>query len=124
MAQARNSYAAGESETRPWGSWAVLDTGETYAVKRIVVRPGHRLSLQRHQHRAEHWLIVAGSGLVTRNEESFALGPGEAVDIAVGDIHRIANPGTADLVFIEIQTGPILSEDDIERFQDDYKRSS
>jgi len=119
----RNDYAAGQCDTRPWGDWAVLDAGPGFAVKRIRVVPGGVLSLQRHQHRAEQWTVVAGTARVTRNTDTIDLMAGESIGIGLGDIHRIANPGTADMVFIEVQTGPDLREDDIERLEDSYGRA-
>lgn len=118
----RNDYAAGENDRRPWGEWAVLDAGPGFTVKRIRVVPGGVLSLQRHQYRAEQWTIVTGTARVTRNTEIIDLMAGESIGIAQGDIHRIANPGTADMVFIEVQTGRELREDDIERLEDHYGR--
>jgi mannose-1-phosphate guanylyltransferase/mannose-6-phosphate isomerase len=119
----RNDYAAGQSDTRPWGDWAVIDAGPGFTVKRIRVAPGGILSLQRHQHRQEQWTIVAGAARVTRNTETIDLEAGESVGIGLGDIHRIANPGSEDMVFIEVQTGRELREDDIERLADTYGRS-
>lgn len=118
----RNDYAAGQSDLRPWGEWAVLDAGPGFAVKRIRVVPGGVLSLQRHQHRAEQWTVVAGTARVTRNTETIDLLTGESIGISQGDIHRIANPGLVDMVFIEVQTGRELREDDIERLEDRYGR--
>ena len=116
------AYAAGQSDRRPWGDWTVLDCGPGYVVKRIRVTPGGILSLQRHRHRAEQWVIVAGAAEVTRGSEVVALAAGQTTDIALGQVHRIANPGSADLVFIEVQMGAVLSEDDIERLEDRYGR--
>jgi mannose-1-phosphate guanylyltransferase/mannose-6-phosphate isomerase len=118
----RNDYAAGQCDRRPWGEWTVLDAGPGFAVKRIRVVPGGALSLQRHQYRAEQWTVVAGTARVTRNTETIDLLPGESIGIAQGDIHRIANPGDIDMVFIEVQTGGDLREDDIERLEDRYGR--
>ena len=118
----RNDYAAGQSDHRPWGDWAVLDAGPGFAVKRIRVIPGGVLSLQRHQHRAEQWTVVAGIARVTRNTETIDLLAGESIGIGLGDIHRIANPDSTDMVFIEVQTGRDLREDDIERLEDRYGR--
>ena len=123
MSELRNDYAAGQSDRRPWGDWAVVDAGPGFAVKRIRVVPGGVLSLQRHQHRAEQWTVIAGTARVTRNTETIDLLPGESIGIAQGDIHRIANLGTTDLTFIEVQTGADLREDDIERLEDSYGRS-
>ncbi len=120
---AGKGYMPGEHDRRPWGDWTVLDAGEGYAVKRIRVIPGGVLSLQRHRHRAEVWTIVAGTAEVTIGQRVVAAGPGESLRIATGEIHRAANRGTQDMVFIEVQTGPILSEDDIERLEDQYGRA-
>lgn len=117
------TYAAGQRDDRPWGHWEVLAVGPRYAVKRILVRAGARLSLQRHAHRAEHWIIVAGAGKVTRGDEVFPVAAGQHVVIGLGEAHRIENPGTEDLLFIEVQHGQHLNESDIERLQDDYGRS-
>ncbi len=117
-------YAVGQRDARPWGEWMVIDCGTGFVVKRITVRPGQRLSLQRHRHRAEQWVVVAGVAQVTRGDAVFALGAGETVHIAPGEAHRVANRGTDDVVFIEVQTGSLLSEDDIERLDDDYGRTA
>ena len=93
------------SDNRPWGSWHVLDEGEGYKVKRIVVTPASRLSLQQHEFRAEHWVVVAGTATCTVDEETVVLATGEAVDIEVGQAHRIANLGDEELVIIEVQRG-------------------
>ncbi len=116
------AYVAGERDERPWGSWEIVATGPNYAVKRIVVRAGQRLSLQRHAFRAEHWVVVTGFARMTRDAETLSLGPGEHVAIGRGEAHRIENLGTTDLVFIEVQHGEHLDENDIERLQDDYGR--
>lgn len=110
-----NRYTPGESDARHWGEWVVLDTGPGWAVKRLRVRPGGRLSLQRHQHRGEHWTVVAGRARVTLGTDVSELAPGESARIGVGEVHRVENPGPDDLVFIEVQHGRLLSEDDIER---------
>ena len=109
-------------EKRPWGSFTVLDEAENYKVKRIEVLPEKRLSYQKHQSRAEHWMVVAGIAKVTLNGREITLKPGEVVDVAVGAAHRIENVGTDMLVFIEIQRGTYLGEDDIQRLQDDFGR--
>jgi len=107
---------------RPWGYYQVLSDEADHKVKRIVVYPGKRLSLQRHRRRAEHWFIVCGDVTVTRDEEEYRLRDGESIDIGRGATHRVMNPGTKNAVFIEIQTGDYFGEDDIERFDDDYGR--
>jgi mannose-6-phosphate isomerase-like protein (cupin superfamily) len=116
------TYQPGQRDSRPWGTWEILALGPDYAVKRIVVKPGARLSLQRHRHRAEHWIVVGGTASVTRGRDTFPVSAGENTVIGLGDVHRIANPGTADLVFIEVQHGVHLDEADIERLEDDYGR--
>lgn len=111
-----------EHDERPWGSYTVLDEGEGYKVKRIEVLPGKRLSYQRHARRAEHWFMVQGQAVVTLNDVEHPLGPGEAIDIPLGAAHRIGNRGTERVIFIEVQQGDYLGEDDIERLQDDFGR--
>jgi glycosyltransferase involved in cell wall biosynthesis/quercetin dioxygenase-like cupin family protein len=107
---------------RPWGYYEVLSDLSDHKVKRIVVYPGKRLSLQRHLHRCEHWTIVEGAALVTRDSEEMYLKAGESVDIPLGAIHRVFNPGLESLVFIEIQMGDYFGENDIERLEDDFGR--
>ena len=107
---------------RPWGRYEVLQESNLHKVKCIYVNPGSRLSYQRHQKRAEHWFIVSGTAMVTLNGESFHRVAGETVDVEIGDLHRIANQGSQELVFIEVQTGSYFGEDDIERIEDDYSR--
>ncbi len=111
-------------DERPWGSFRVLDEGETYKVKRIEVLPGKRLSYQQHSRRAEHWFVVAGTAKVTLNGVEMIVKTGEAVDIDRGDAHRVENPSDADLlVFVETQTGDYFGEDDIVRLSDDFGRN-
>lgn len=109
-------------DERPWGSFTVLDEGANYKVKRIEVLPGKRLSYQKHEHRAEHWMMVAGTGKVTLNEREIIVPTGETIDIPLGARHRIENPGAEKLIFIEIQRGRYLGEDDIVRLEDDFGR--
>ena len=111
------------SDNRPWGSWHVLDEADGFKVKRIVVSPGSRLSLQKHRFRAEHWFVVAGTATCTVGDSTVVLEPGQAVDIAVGQAHRIANQGEETLVIIEVQRGSYTGEDDIVRLEDDYGRA-
>ena len=111
-----------EEDHRPWGYYTVLADEHDHKVKRIVVYPGKRLSLQRHRKRSEHWYIVSGRAVVTRNDELHDLNPGSAIDIPCEHIHRVENPGTDNMVFIEIQTGEYFGEDDIERIEDDFDR--
>ena len=113
-----------QGETRPWGSFTVLDEGAGYKVKRIEVLPGSRLSYQRHARRAEHWMAVAATAKVTIDGFQITLGEGGKIDIPVGAAHRVENPGDEILVFIEIQRGDYLGEDDIVRLEDDYGRAS
>ena len=108
---------------RPWGYYQVLSDETDHKVKRIVVYPGKRLSLQRHQQRAEHWFILSGEAVVTRNDEELHLKAGEAVNIPRGATHRVMNPGAEDMAFIEVQTGDYFGEDDIERLEDDFGRT-
>ncbi len=112
-----------EHDHRPWGDYTVLDAAIDYKVKRITVFSGKRLSYQRHARREEHWLIVRGTGLVTLDGRDFDVLPGAAVDVPVGIAHRIANPGTAPLTFIEVQRGDYFGEDDIVRLEDDFGRA-
>lgn len=111
-----------EQDYRPWGNYLVLADEADHKVKRIVVYPGKRLSLQRHQKRKEHWYILSGKARVTRDQEQVFLSPGEAVDIPQGALHRIENVGSNDVLFIEIQSGEYFGEDDIERIEDDFGR--
>lgn len=111
-----------EREQRPWGYYQVLADEADHKVKRICVHPGCRLSLQRHRHRAEHWYLLAGEAAVTLDAREIPLRAGGAVDIPTGAAHRIANGGTGDVVFIEVQTGDSFDEGDIERLADDYGR--
>ena len=109
-------------ETRPWGEFFVLSDEATHKVKRIVVRPGQRLSYQRHQRRAEHWFVVSGIAQVTLDGVVRIVAPGEAIDIPRGAAHRIENDGVDDVVFVEVQHGDYFGEDDITRLDDDYGR--
>jgi len=109
-------------DDRPWGNFTVVDEGEGYKVKRIEVLPGKRLSYQKHARRAEHWFIVQGEAKVTLDDREIRLNAGEYVDIPVGAAHRIENPGEMKVIFIEVQRGDYLGEDDIVRLQDDFGR--
>ncbi len=108
---------------RPWGFYDSIEHGERFQVKRIVVSPGSKLSLQMHHHRAEHWIVVCGTALVTRGEEQFLLSENESTFIPLGVRHRLENPGKVPLEIIEVQSGSYLGEDDIVRFDDTYGRS-
>ena len=109
-------------DRRPWGTFTVLDEGDTFKVKRIEVLPGKRLSYQKHTQRAEHWVVVAGTARVTLDDRDIIVEKGEAIDIPIGSAHRVENPGDELLVFIEVQRGSYLGEDDIIRLQDDFGR--
>jgi mannose-6-phosphate isomerase len=113
----------GSEDQRPWGFYRVLEDESSHKVKRIVVHPGMRLSLQRHRRRSEHWHVVSGRAIVTRDDEALVLGAGESVDVAAGVAHRVMNPGPGQLAFIEVQRGSYFGEDDIERLQDDFGRA-
>lgn len=107
---------------RPWGSFTVLADEPDHKVKRLVVSAGCRMSLQRHRFRSEHWLVVAGTGLVTRGKKQVQAEEGASVDIPAGMLHRVQNVGRKPLVIIEVQRGEYFGEDDIERIEDDFGR--
>ena len=107
---------------RPWGYYETIDLGERFHVKRIVVNPGGMLSLQKHRHRAEHWVVVRGTAEVTIGEDTRAVHENESIFIPIGTVHRLANQGKIPLELIEVQTGSYLGEDDIVRLEDVYKR--
>jgi mannose-6-phosphate isomerase len=113
-----------EFDRRPWGSYTVLEEAPTFKVKRIEVLPGKRLSYQKHSQRAEHWFVVQGTAKVTLDDNEITVRAGESIDIAIGAAHRVENPGNEDLIFIEVQRGNYLGEDDIVRLQDDYGRTA
>jgi mannose-6-phosphate isomerase len=112
-----------EYSERPWGNYLVLDDdAPDHKVKRLVVKPGKRLSYQKHNKRAEHWFIVSGTATVTLDGKTIEVAAGQAIDIPQGSAHRVANEGTTDVVLIEVQHGTYFGEDDIVRFEDDYGR--
>jgi mannose-6-phosphate isomerase len=111
-----------EHADRPWGSYVVLAEGEDFKVKTIEVRPSHRLSYQKHSRRAEHWFVVAGEGVVTIDGADAPVRRGDALDVPVGAAHRMHNTGSVPLIFVEVQQGDYLGEDDIVRLDDDYGR--
>ncbi len=119
----RDEYQVHRRVYRPWGYYEGIDVGERFQAKRLMVEPGKKLSLQLHKHRAEHWVVVSGTAKVTRGEESFLLSENESTYIPVGTRHRLENVGTTRLYLIEVQSGDYLGEDDIVRFEDDYKRT-
>ncbi len=123
--------AAGRTEAtaqarthRPWGWFQTMDEGHRFKVKRLCVKPGAKLSLQKHWHRSEHWIVVTGVALVTRGDDDFTLRENESTYIAAGTLHRLANPGQAELHMVEVQSGEYVGEDDIVRIADDYGRST
>jgi mannose-1-phosphate guanylyltransferase/mannose-6-phosphate isomerase len=118
----------GESDThavvyRPWGSYQTVDAGDRFQVKHIMVKPGGRLSLQKHAKRAEHWVVVQGTAQVTCDDKVFALKENESTFIPLGSTHRLENLGTEPLRLIEVQSGSYLGEDDIVRLEDVYGRA-
>ena len=113
---------AHDESNRPWGHYEVLQESKFHKVKCIYVKPGSRLSYQRHQKRAEHWFILSGVATVVLNGETFTKNSGDTVDIAIGQWHRVGNFAAEELVLIEIQTGTYFGEDDIERAEDDFGR--
>lgn len=111
------------TELRPWGSFTILEEGRGYKIKRIEVKPGHRLSLQMHHHRSEHWIVVSGTAKVVCGEGEHILNSNQSTYVPQCTPHRLENPGVIPLVLIEVQNGEYLGEDDIVRFQDDYART-
>ena len=107
---------------RPWGWYDSIDNGDRFQVKRILVKPGASLSLQKHHHRAEHWIVVSGTAEVTNGEQVILLTENQSTYIPLGQVHRLANPGKVPLEIIEVQSGSYLGEDDIVRFEDTYGR--
>jgi len=118
----RDEYKVQKRVYRPWGFFQNLELGDRFQVKRIMVKVGSVLSLQKHHHRAEHWIIVKGTGQVTLGQDTFLLTEGQSTYIPLGEVHRIGNPGNIDLEFIEVQIGTYLGEDDIVRLEDQYGR--
>jgi mannose-1-phosphate guanylyltransferase/mannose-6-phosphate isomerase len=121
-ADGRHQAVSHNRSYRPWGFYESLIQGDRFQVKRIVVKPGEKLSLQKHFHRAEHWVVVAGSARVTRDDESFLVRENESVYLPLGCVHRLENPGRIPLTLIEVQSGSYLGEDDIVRLEDTYGR--
>lgn len=107
---------------RPWGKYDTIDSGCRYQVKRITVKPGAKLSVQKHYHRSEHWIVVSGTAKVINGDKTFTLLENESTYIPVGVTHALENPGKVELEVIEVQTGSYLGEDDIVRFEDAYGR--
>jgi len=117
-------HAVHRTTKRPWGSYTVLEKGPGYKIKKIVVKPGQRLSLQLHHRRSEHWVVIQGRARVSRGEEVRIVSVNESLDIPVGVKHRLDNPGETPLEIIEVQNGSYLEEDDIVRFDDDFQRET
>jgi mannose-1-phosphate guanylyltransferase/mannose-6-phosphate isomerase len=122
-AQKREELTLHRKVNRPWGWYDSIDEGERFKVKRIRVNPGASLSLQKHHHRAEHWIVVKGTAEITNGDKVLLLSENQSTYIPLGEVHRLANPGTIPLEIIEVQSGSYLGEDDIVRFEDTYGRS-
>jgi mannose-1-phosphate guanylyltransferase/mannose-6-phosphate isomerase len=121
--QKREEHELHRKVHRPWGWYDSIDEADRFKVKRIMVNPGASLSLQKHHHRAEHWIVVRGTAEVTCGEKVLVLGENESTYIPLGEVHRLANPGKIPLEIIEVQSGSYLGEDDIVRLQDNYRRA-
>jgi mannose-1-phosphate guanylyltransferase/mannose-6-phosphate isomerase len=122
-AEQRGEHALHRKVHRPWGWYDSIDMGERFQVKRILVKPGASLSLQKHHHRAEHWIVVSGTAEVTNGDQVILLSENQSTYIPLGQVHRLANPGKVPLEIIEVQSGSYLGEDDIVRFEDTYGRA-
>lgn len=122
--QARSEWQLSREVYRPWGKYDSIDSGERYQAKRITVKPGAKLSVQMHHHRAEHWVVVSGTARVTNGDKTFLLSENESTYIPVGVVHALENPGKIELELIEVQSGSYLGEDDIVRFEDRYRRDA
>jgi mannose-6-phosphate isomerase len=118
------SKGVAATELRPWGAFTILEEGRGYKIKRIEVKPGHRLSLQMHHHRSEHWIVVSGTAKVVCGDQELVLCSNQSTYVPQCTNHRLENPGVIPLVLIEVQNGEYLGEDDIVRFQDDYARTA
>ena len=121
-AQGREEHTLHRKVFRPWGWYDSIDEAERFKVKRIQVKPGASLSLQKHHHRAEHWIVVKGTAEVTCGEKVILLTENQSTYIPLGEVHRLKNPGMVPLEIIEVQSGAYLGEDDIVRFEDEYNR--
>jgi len=122
-ASERTEHALHRRVYRPWGYFESIDAGRRFQVKRLMIKPGAKISLQRHQKRAEHWVVVSGTARITREEEIIELRENQSTFIPLGAKHRLENPSQEPLYVIEVQSGEYLGEDDIERFADDYRRT-
>jgi mannose-1-phosphate guanylyltransferase/mannose-6-phosphate isomerase len=119
----REEHLVHRTVERPWGSYTVLEKGNRHKIKRIVLHPNARLSLQKHRHRSEHWVVISGTARVTRGDEVFDVHSNESTFIPIAVKHRLENQGRIPLQIIEVQNGEYVDEDDIERFDDDYQRT-
>jgi mannose-6-phosphate isomerase len=124
VANMTSSQIGSDGPVRPWGSYTVVDEGPSHQVKRIVVTAGRRLSYQVHARRAEHWFVVSGHGIAVVDGRRVDVEPGGAIDVPIGAAHRMENPGTENLVFIEVQHGDYFGEEDIVRLEDDFGRGT
>jgi mannose-1-phosphate guanylyltransferase/mannose-6-phosphate isomerase len=120
----RSTHVTHSQVHRPWGSYETMDSGERFQIKHIIVKPGAKLSLQKHQHRSEHWVVVSGVARVTVDDDVRLLHENESTYVPIGSTHRLENPGSVPLHLVEVQCGTYLGEDDIVRFDDDYGRNS
>ena len=120
--EGRSEWELHREVCRPWGKYDSVDYGECYQVKRITVKPGAKLSVQMHHHRAEHWVVVSGTAKVTNGDITFLLSENESTYIPIGTVHALENPGQLPLEIIEVQSGSYLGEDDIVRLSDMYGR--
>ena len=118
-----DSYKLHRTVARPWGTYTVLEEGQNFKIKRIVVKPGASLSLQMHYHRSEHWIVVSGTASIVNDDKNLLIRTNESTYIPAGHRHRLENPGRTDLIMIEVQSGEYLGEDDIVRFDDVYGRT-
>jgi mannose-1-phosphate guanylyltransferase/mannose-6-phosphate isomerase len=118
----REEHLIHRTVEKPWGSYTVLEKGDRYKIKRVVLHPKAKLSLQIHHHRSEHWVVISGTARVVRGEEAFEVHPNESTFIPISMKHRLENPGLIPLQIIEVQNGDYVEEDDIERLDDDYQR--
>ncbi len=116
-------YKLGDYEERPWGEWKVIAVGDDFIIKHLRVNPGYRSSLQRHRGRSEHWIILSGELVASVDGKDKKLGPADQIYIPTGSTHRMQNSDSGEVTFIEIQTGNLLSESDIERIEDDFGRA-
>lgn len=124
LKKAKNkSFSLHRTANRPWGTYTILEEGAGYKIKRIVVKPGASLSLQKHHHRSEHWVVVEGTALIINGEKEVLVQVNESAFIRAGERHRLSNPGLIPCIMIEVQCGPYLGEDDIVRFNDIYDRA-